>query len=197
MLTEGDRQMIDRQQPLRADAQRNHDAIVAAAAEELGRVGSNASLEAIARRAGVGSATLHRRFPTRRDLVQAVFAGQIRALCDRAVPLSAQNSPPVALREWLGEFAAYSARTRGLADAIRFDDDAPVDDSCEAVLAATVEALLHSAQAVGGVGGEVTAINLLSLVNGISIAAHDHADPSRTAVALIDLAFDGIAARRP
>jgi AcrR family transcriptional regulator len=184
--------MAKRQQPLRVDAQRNHDAIVAAASAEFARVGSDASLEAIARQAGVGSATLHRRFPTRRDLVQAVFAEQIQALCDRAAPISARRPPAAALREWLGEVAAYSARTRGLADAIRFDGVEPVDDSCEAALASTALVLLQPAQA-DGVRRTVTALQLLSLVNGISIAAQDHADPSGTAVELVDLAFGGIA----
>jgi AcrR family transcriptional regulator len=194
MQRKGEKTMAKSQQTLRADAQRNHDAILAAAAAELARVGSAASLEAIARQAGVGSATLHRRFPTRRDLVQAVFADQIQALCDRAAPLRAQNSPAAALREWLGEVAAYSARTRGLADSIRFDDADPVDDSCEAALASTAISLLQPAQVAGGVRETVTALQLLTLVNGISIAAQDHADPSRTAVVLVDLAFEGIAA---
>jgi len=186
--------MTERQQHLRADAQRNHDAILAAASAEFARVGSDASLEAIARQAGVGSATLHRRFPTRRDLVQAVFAEEIEALCDRAAPLSEQHPPAAALREWLGEVAAYSARTRGLADAIRFDDVDPVDDTCEAALASAAVSLLQPAQAAGSVRETVTALQLLTLVNGISIAAQDHVDSSGTAVALVGLAFEGIAA---
>lgn len=188
--------MVERHHPLRADAQRNYDAILAAAAAELARVGSDASLEAIARQAGVGSATLHRHFPTRRDLVQAVFAEEILALCDRAGSLSDRHSPAAALREWLAEVAAYSARTRGVADAIRFDDAAPGGGSCEAALAAATTSLLQPAQADGGVGQQVTALQLLTLVNGISIAAQDHSDPSETAVALVDLAFHGIATDR-
>jgi AcrR family transcriptional regulator len=184
VLTEREGRMAKRQQPLRVDAQRNHDAIVAAASAEFARVGSDASLEAIARQAGVGSATLHRR-----------FAEQIQALCDRAAPISAQRPPAAALREWLGEVAAYSARTRGLADAIRFDGVEPVDDSCEAALASTALVLLQPAQA-DGVRRTVTALQLLSLVNGISIAAQDHADPSGTAVELVNLAFGGIATDR-
>jgi AcrR family transcriptional regulator len=194
--TEGEQQMTTGR-PLRADAQRNHDAIVAAAAAELAHSGANASLEEIARKAGVGSATLHRRFPTRRDLVQAVFADQIRTLCDRAVPLSAEHPPDAALREWLGEVAAYSARTRGMADAVRFGDDTPTNGSCEAALASTATALLRSAQAAGTVHGNVTALTLLALVNGISLAAQEHADPAETATTLTDLAFHGIAPQQP
>lgn len=183
--------------PLRADAQRNHDAIVAAAAAEFARVGSDASLEEIARRAGVGSATLHRRFPTRRDLVQAVFTGQIHELCDRAVPLAKQLEPIAALRAWLVEVAVYSAQARGLADTIRFDDAEPADGSCEAALAATTTTLVRRAQKAGTMRDSVSVWQILALVNGISMTAHDHSDPAGTARSLTLLALDGIETPRP
>lgn len=181
--------------PLRADAQRNHDAIVAAASAEFARLGSEASLEEIARRAGVGSATLHRRFPTRRDLVQTVFAEQIQELCDRAERLSKEHQPLAALRAWLVEIAVYSAQTRGLADTIRFDDAEPPDGSCEAELAATAAALVQRAQDADTIRAAVSALQLLALVNGISIAAKDHFDPAASASSLTLLALDGIATR--
>jgi len=62
---------------LRADAERNRAALLAAAREIFGEHGLDASLDEIARRAGVGNATLYRRFPTRRDLIAEVFAGQM------------------------------------------------------------------------------------------------------------------------
>ena len=179
---------------LRADARRNHDAIVAAATSELAQFGSNASLEEIARKAGVGSATLHRRFPTRRDLVQAVFAEQIHALCDRADDLSAESPPGGALREWLVELAVFSARSRGLADAIRFDTDAPAEGTCEAALAAAAGGLLLAAQVAGTARATVDVLALLALVNGISIVVQHHREPAHAAAALTNLAFDGIAA---
>ena len=187
--------MAEQPRPLRADAQRNHDLIVAAASAEFARVGSEASLEEIARRAGVGSATLHRRFPTRRDLVQTVFAEQIRQLCDRAVPLSEEHTPMASLRAWLVEVAVYSAQARGLADTIRFDDAEPPDGSCEAGLAVTAAALVRRAQDAGSMRAAVSALQLLTLVNGISIAAKDHSDPAASASSLTLLALDGIATR--
>jgi AcrR family transcriptional regulator len=63
--------------PKRADARRNYDRILEAAAAEVARRGADASLEEIARRAGVGSATLHRHFPSRWGLLQAVFQERV------------------------------------------------------------------------------------------------------------------------
>lgn len=189
----GRRNMSQTERPLRADAQRNYVLIVEAAASELARVGAEASLEEIARKAGVGSATLHRRFPTRRKLFQAVFADQIDAFCREAVDENRNQSPSAAMKDWLLQLATYSARTRGVADAIRFDDGEPDDGTCEAALLTAATVLLERAKAEGTIRGSVTALDLLTLVNGISIAAKDHPDPSRTARSLTTLALEGIA----
>lgn len=180
------------QPALRADAKRNYDAIVKAAAAEFARSGSDASLEEIARQAGVGSATLHRRFPTRRALVQAVFAEQIAALCAAAPIPDASGSAASALRAWLSDVAEFSAEARGLAQTIMFDEDQPAPGSCEAALIVTTTALLQSAQAAGEVTGDVSAIDLLALVNGISITAQARPNPSATARSLSNLIFDGV-----
>jgi AcrR family transcriptional regulator len=70
--------------PLRADAERNRSAILCAAAKVLGRQGLSAPLEDVAREAGVGIATLYRRFPSREALIEAVFDAQMAAYADRA-----------------------------------------------------------------------------------------------------------------
>ena len=86
--------------PLRADAQRNRDALVAAAERVMGRRGLDAPLDEIAMAAGVGNATLYRHFPTRRDLVQAVFAEQMAryaAAVERALGRLHQRRAEVAV----------------------------------------------------------------------------------------------------
>src|SRR5690606_17944092 len=103
---------------MRADARRNYERIVRAASEAVARDGAEASLEAIARAAGVGSATLHRHFPSRWSLLQAVFTDRVRGLCDRAEELRTAPGPLEALRTWLREVAVYSTTTRGLAASI-------------------------------------------------------------------------------
>ena len=87
--------------PKRADARRNFDQIVAAAEAEIARHGADASLEEIARRAGVGSATLHRHFPSRQALLEAVFHDRVEVLCVQARELAGHPDPGAALGEWL------------------------------------------------------------------------------------------------
>src|SRR6478735_9206014 len=86
---------------LRKDAKRNHDALLAAAGEVYGERGIDASLEEIARRAGVGIGTLYRHFPTRDALNEAVYRHEVEALCGQADALRGRADPVEALREWM------------------------------------------------------------------------------------------------
>src|SRR6478609_131835 len=94
------------QRPKRADARRNYDALVAAAREAFTERDQSASLEDIARRAGVGIGTLYRHFPTRADLIEAVYVEEVEALCRSADDLV--DAPPWdALVGWLHRFIGY------------------------------------------------------------------------------------------
>jgi len=177
---------------MRADAQRNYEAIVEAAAAEIGRVGAGASLEDIARKAGVGSATLHRRFPTRRDLLQAVFADRIRHICERASALSSALGPGDALSAWLLELAQFSATTRGVADTLILGSEPdPTTSSCEAMLVATATTLHADALTSKEISSSVSALDLLALVNSISLGARTAPDPAEYATRLLTIALDG------
>src|SRR5687767_14837055 len=101
----------------RADLVRNRQRILAAAQEAFEATGADTSYEDIARRAGVGSATLYRHFPTRYALLEEVLRGQVAALCARGRALLDEDDPLRALRTWLREFLAVSAE-RGLAEAL-------------------------------------------------------------------------------
>jgi len=178
---------------MRADAQRNYDAIVQAAAQEIDRVGAGASLEDIARSAGVGSATLHRRFRTRRELLLAVFADRIEQICAQAPALSSSMPPGDALRAWLTELARFSASTRGVADALIADGEPrPTTSSCEAMLLATATTLRDDAVRTGAVAPSVSPLDLLALVNSISLGSRTAADPAGNATRLLTLALHGI-----
>lgn len=83
--------------PLRADAQRNYDRILAAAGAAVAAHGTDASLEEIAREAGVGSATLHRHFPSRQALLEAVFRDRVETLCAKAADLAIAQ---IRVRRW-------------------------------------------------------------------------------------------------
>src|SRR5919199_3301967 len=101
--------------PKRADALRNYEKLVAAAREAFTEADRSASLEDIARRAGVGIGTLYRNFPTRADLVEAVYVDEVEALARSAEDV-ADLEPWEALTSWLGRFVGYVATKQALAD---------------------------------------------------------------------------------
>src|ERR1041385_6284578 len=101
--------------PKRADALRNYEKLVAAAREAFTEADRSASLEDIARRAGVGIGTLYRHFPTRADLIEAVYVEEVEALCRTAEELSG-DEPWEALVNWLHRFVAYMTTKQALAD---------------------------------------------------------------------------------
>lgn len=102
----------------RSDARRNRDAILAAALEALTE-SPDASLNAIAKRAGVANATLYRHFPTREELVLATYRHEVRQLVDAADVLLRDQEPIDALRRWVERLARYAMTKHGLADALR------------------------------------------------------------------------------
>ncbi|WP_331737303.1 TetR/AcrR family transcriptional regulator [Streptomyces sp. NBC_00019] len=108
----------------RADAQRNRETVLAAAAEVFVSSGVDAPIRQIAAQAGVGMATIYRHFPTRADLVTAVYRHQIEA-CAEAGPnlLGSAGSPLDALRQWIDLFVDFLVTKHGLADALQSDSD--------------------------------------------------------------------------
>lgn len=169
----------------RSDDQNLHHA-----SEAIARDGAEASLEAIARSAGVGSATLHRHFPSRWSLVEAVFADRIGCLFDRAQAL--QDAPDAldALVTWMREVAVYSTTTRGLAVSLL---NAPAEESetCQSRLIAAGEPLRRRAAETGAVRRDVAMVDLLTLVNAISPQGAGPQEAER----LVTLALEGILAR--
>src|SRR5579864_1796392 len=102
----------------RSDARRNRDAILAAALEAL-TASPDASLNAIAKRAGVANATLYRHFPTKEELVLATYQQEVRQLVAAADSLLHKQAPIDALRSWVERLARYAVTKHGLADALR------------------------------------------------------------------------------
>lgn len=109
--------MTPRRSTLRADAQRNREHLLATAAEAFAS-GQAISLDAIAKRAGVGSGTLYRHFPTREDLVEEVYRDQIRPLRDDARALLETQPPAQALHTWMHRFAEWTSERRGDIDPV-------------------------------------------------------------------------------
>ncbi|QXJ21349.1 TetR/AcrR family transcriptional regulator [Actinomadura graeca] len=178
----------------RADARRNYARILAVAEEEVAAKGADASLEQIARTAGVGSATVRRHFPSRRALLEAVSRKWIEALCVRAQELTGRSDSREALLEWLGDVVAYGVSVRGLAAALAYDDVAdPVhENSCSAAMQEAGDPLLRRAVQDGAVTTGVTVADLITLIVGIVLATEHHPDPAARADRLFRLAMAGL-----
>jgi AcrR family transcriptional regulator len=183
----------------RADARRNFARILAVAADEVAVHGAAASLEQIARTAGVGSATVRRHFPTRRVLLEAVSKSRIEALCDRAHDLTGKGDSRDALLEWLSAVVDYSVSSRGLAAALGYDGEVAADpvhgNSCAAAMEDAGNALLQRAVQDGAVAADVTIAELITLIVGIILATENYPDPESEANRLFQLAIAGISPR--
>ncbi|RII09650.1 Transcriptional regulator, TetR family [Streptomyces sp. YIM 130001] len=179
------------EQHRRADARRNYTRILAVAQEEVATHGAHASLEQIARTAGVGSATVRRHFPTRRALVEAVSHEQIEALRARAHDLFGSGDSRDALLQWLSEVVAYSVTARGLTAALSYDT--PVhENSCAATLEEAAGPLLGRAVRDGAVAPDVTVSDLITLAVGIALATEHYPDPAAQAERLFRMSVTGL-----
>ena len=176
--------------PKRADALRNYEKLLAAAREAFTEADRSASLEDIARRAGVGIGTLYRNFPTRADLVQAVYVDEVEALSRSAEEL-AELEPWEALTAWLQRFVGYVATKQALAEELfaAVDRDAPVFAGCRAMLQAAGEPLPRRSQEAGVVRRDVTIEEVIRLVGGIAKIPTDDPDDVKRVLAI---ALDGL-----
>jgi AcrR family transcriptional regulator len=176
--------------PKRADALRNYEKLVAAAREAFTEADRSASLEDIARRAGVGIGTLYRNFPTRADLVQAIYVDEVEALSRSAAELAALE-PWEALSAWLQRFVGYVATKQALSDELFAvaERDAAVFAGCRAMLNKAGEPLLRRAQEAGVVRPDVLIEEVVRMVAGIAkIPSDDPAEIER----LLSVALDGL-----
>lgn len=179
------------ERPLRADARRNRDALLAAAAAAFAADGPDATLEAIAAGAGVGIGTLYRHFPTREALVEAAYRNELGRLCDSADELLATMPADRALREWMERFVDYAVTKRGMADTLRALIAAGQNPFAQsrARMVAALESLLSAA--AGAVRTDVDPADLLATLGGVSMAAGDAAGREQ-ASRVLDLVMDGL-----
>ncbi|MFD6713576.1 TetR family transcriptional regulator [Micromonospora sp. TSRI0369] len=175
---------------MRADARRNYELLLAVAAEAVAEHGADASLEQIARTAGVGSGTVRRHFPTRHALLEAVFRDRIDALCARAGELAGEPDPRAALVEFLIEMTRAAATIRGLAEALNRGRTESVYCASDQ-LSEAGEPLVRRAAEAGVLAPDVTFADLSTLVTGIALATEDDRNPATTATRLLSLAMTG------
>ncbi|ALE82206.1 TetR/AcrR family transcriptional regulator [Pseudonocardia sp. HH130629-09] len=172
----------------RADRLRNRERLLRAAMEVVARDGAQASMEEIARRAGVGSATLHRHFASRRVLLEAVFADGVDTLCARAEALC-RAEPATALWVWLDEFVQYVASARGMVEVLLAEPspEAPVCHSDR--VCAVARPLVAAAAAAGGLHPDARPEDVVALTAAVSTAAGE--DPA-AARRLLRLTVEGL-----
>nr|WP_277351500.1 TetR/AcrR family transcriptional regulator [Microbispora sp. CL1-1] len=163
--------------------------MLAAAREAFAERGTDASLEDIARRAGVGIGTLYRNFPTRQDLFDSVYLDEIDELCDAA--RQAADLPPwEALAAWLRRFVDYAATKRAIYEALNRDSE--MMRSSRVAMYEAGQPLFDRAREAGVIRGDVTFDDVLRMVSGITGAGFVDEDQRER---VLGMALDGVRAR--
>jgi len=156
---------------LRADAQRNYDKLVAVARQAFSEHGANASLDEIAKRAGVGPGTLYRHFPRRSDLLLAVLQDWIVEVQEEGHQILAMADPDAALDEWLHRYIGYKNFFRGLHVAlleVPNEDDESALATCKQILFGISEQIIDRAKTVDLVRDDVDPRTVCQMVSGIA-----------------------------
>jgi len=167
--------------PKRADARRNYERLIAAAAAVFAERGADdVSLEEIARRAGVGIGTLYRHFPARQALLEAVYKDQVDGLEVLAGKLLASESAGAALCEWMRAFVAFGRTKRSLSSALVANKDSQLMSQCSMILRGCTQTLLSRAQEAGEARPEVQSADIMRLAHALIMATEmAPADPDQ------------------
>ena len=182
--------------PRRADAQRNRERLLSAAEAAFNERGVSASLDDIAKVAGVGNATLYRHFPSRENLIESVYDQRIRTLCESAGNLAASREPGEALLTWLREVVVHITTSRTLGEAFMTAHDGPSEVEPPQIAAwhrAILQAaapLLGAAQDAGDVRSDLDATELLAITTAVARAG----SPAQ-ADRFLDVLLDGVKPR--
>jgi AcrR family transcriptional regulator len=180
---------------MRADARRNYDRLIEQAKVVFAESGADASLDDVARRAGVASGTLYRHFPTRLDLVQAVLAEQIAELADLGRRLLTAEEPVDALATWMRATVRHGLTYRGLSATVMnsaLEQDRDLVSAWHARLFEAGAALLARAREAGSITADVGDADVLRMIGAVAWAAQDAADPDAQAERLLDLLLRGL-----
>ncbi|WP_213773089.1 TetR/AcrR family transcriptional regulator [Bradyrhizobium sp. dw_78] len=177
----------------RADAVRNHERVLQAAKAVFSAGGPEASLEAVAKRAGVGIGTLYRHFPTREALFEAVYRREVQQLSELADQLESETTPVEALRRWLQSNVEFVATKKGMLAALALT----VHSSSELYahtferLIKAVGTLLERAVAAGEIRADISPEDLLRALVGMCYM-HDQPGWKKSVLRLVDVFVDGL-----
>jgi AcrR family transcriptional regulator len=183
--------------PPRADARRNRERLLEAAVRAFTDRGLDATLDAIAKDAGVGIGTLYRHFPTRDTLIEAAYRNELTRLCDAVPELLSAERPEVALRAWMNRYIDYMATKRGMAAALQAVIDSggnPYAHSRDRLTDA-LGTLLSAGAAGGSLRDDVAAADVFAALSGVSLSA-GRPEQRDQAGRLLDLLLDGLRRHR-
>jgi AcrR family transcriptional regulator len=177
----------------RSDAVRNRERVLQAAKAVFSAGGADASLEAVAKRAGVGIGTLYRHFPTREALFEAVYRREVDQLSELAEQLKSVTSPVDALRRWLRSNVELVATKKGMIAALAL----AVQGSSELYaysfdrLTKAIGTLLDRAVAAGEIRADISPEDVLRALIGMCYM-HDQPGWQATVLRLLDVFVDGL-----
>ncbi|MFF9195851.1 TetR/AcrR family transcriptional regulator [Streptomyces sp. NPDC014779] len=181
---------------MRADARRNYERLLAEARKAFEQHGINASLDDIAKQAGLGNATLYRHFPTRESLLEAILRDSLAELGDTGQTLLTTESPGTALTTWVRAAVAHATIYRGLVtalmDSLR-DETSELNSVCTA-MQSTGRRLLERAQQAGEVRTDTTSAGLYAL---IAAAAWTREHAPTEADQVLTVLLSGLTTRHP
>jgi AcrR family transcriptional regulator len=181
----------------RSDAIRNRERLLEAAAAVFSAGGPDASLEAVAERAGVGIGTLYRHFPTREALFEAVYRHEVDQLGELAEQLGREAAPVEALRRWLHANVRLIATKKGMLAALALATHGPSELYAYSFerLTTAIRSLLDRAIAAGEMRADITPEELLQALVGMCYNMYNKPDWQTTVLRLIDIFVDGLRKR--
>jgi AcrR family transcriptional regulator len=180
----------------RADAVRNRERVLEAAKAVFSAGGPDASLDAVAKRAGVGIGTLYRHFPTREALFEAVYRREVEQLGELAEQLKSEAAPVEALRRWLRSNVEFVATKKGMMAALALAVNSTSELSAYSFdrLTKAVGALLDRAVAAGEIRADVGPEDVLRALVGMCYL-HDQPGWQGSVLRLMDVFVDGLCVR--
>jgi AcrR family transcriptional regulator len=176
----------------RSDALRNRERILEVAKKVFTRQGANASLEEIAKQAGVGTGTLYRHFPTRDELIQGVYRNEVEKLAAAAARFAETMSPVEALRAWMLLLVDYIAAKHVIAPALNTIAGGPskLHQGTRTMIQGAIDGLVKRAKRSGDLRRDLDAYDLLRALIGVS-HVDSGADWQQSARRLVDILIAG------
>jgi AcrR family transcriptional regulator len=177
----------DAARPMRADAKRNYERLVTAARRVFAQEGGGASMEAIAKEAGVGIGTLYRHFPKRIDVVEAVYREDVDELTTVAESVSATMEPWPALVAWLEAFVRYAMGKKRFLNELHeaFEKNPELRSMSRERIVSALGLVLTPAQEAGAVRADIDAPDLMQLLGSMCMSATLTTDQSARLLVMI------------